>query len=137
MNVIPNDKRQEAIAYSTDKRTWIWAVCRTLLDRFPNPLKPPQEPVYTANWKEFQEGLRHNIKKHLRYLTFKEIENEWKVQTQTDRPSLKGCATLPNEVKGFFFFLLFYKTKYITSTKQNLKKRKEKKGERYGLQHFD
>ena len=31
MNVIPNEKVQEAIAYSTDKQTWIWAVCRTLL----------------------------------------------------------------------------------------------------------
>ena len=84
-----------------DKRTWIWAVCRTLLNCFPTHLKPPQEPVYTATWKNFQKGLRQNIEKHLCYLTFEAIENEWKVQTNTDRPSLKGSATLPNEIHSF------------------------------------
>ena len=69
---------QDDIQFNRWKREWVWAICYELLRDYPEQLTPPSTPAFSEEWMNYLDGLKENLHKHLKTLSFADVENRWK-----------------------------------------------------------
>ena len=69
---------QDHIQFNRWKREWVWAICYELLRDYPEQLTPPSTPAFSEEWMNYLDGLKENLHKHLKTLSFADVENRWK-----------------------------------------------------------